>query len=167
VEVGIDEELLEDGELAAEGHQGELGGEDPVDGAELGLEILADVEGGEATPRLLVALAVVGVLVPVEAQVVGVLDLVGEAGGELDGAEAPPGADAEPVGDVVVEVGAHQDGALVLIEQGEGDHRGQLEAPLAVEPEVVHRGGTGEGTGDLNFLSRGFRGERQDADERQ
>lgn len=166
MEVGVDEQLLEDGELAAEGDQGDLGGEDPVDGAELGLEVLTDVEGGEAAAGLLVRLGVVRVLDRVEAQGVGVLDLVGEARGLTHGTEATPGTDAEPVGDVVVEVGSDQHGALVLVEEREGDHRRELEAPLAVEAELADGGSTGEGAGDLNFLCRGFRGERQDADER-
>ena len=74
---------------------------------------------------------------------------------DADGAVRAPDADAEPVGDVVVEPRAEEDRPPVLVEQRERDRRRELEAALAVEAQVPHRGGALERTRELELLRAG------------
>ena len=58
------------------------------------------------------------------------VDLVGQVRRRADGAVGAPHAEAEPVGDVVLEPRADEDRAPVLVEQRERDGRRDLEAAL-------------------------------------
>src|SRR5262249_32462888 len=50
---------------------------------------------------------------------------------------------------------AEQDRAAVLIQQGEGRGRSELEATLPVQAHLAHGGSTGERTSELDFLRLG------------
>ena len=92
VGVGVDEDFLEDGELASEGHQRDLRRDDGVDGAELVLERIADagprekiVDRDSRHRRGRVVVRFGGAPVCRD-----LLDVVGETGRHMSGAACEP-----------------------------------------------------------------------------
>ena len=87
------------------------------------------------------------------------LNLLGKVRREVSRAERAPGTEGQPISEVVVELGAHQNRALVLVQQGERDGRSYLETPLAVQAELAHGGSACERPGEQDLLRLGAFGE--------
>ncbi len=145
VEVGVDEDLVEDGELAAEGRERQLRSNDVGDLCGL------VVERGLASVRALAVIDVVGG--ELVARRKGV-DAIGQVGGHADGASGSPDADREPVEQVVIELPSDEDGSAILVEECERHRRRELETPFAVKPQMPDGGRTLERPGELNLLAR-------------
>ena len=138
VEVGVDEELLEESELAAEGAERDLRGRHPSHLSGLLLE-LRPARAGEVDGRAAVTRR-------------GRINLLREVGGEACRRESTEHANAEPVEDVVLEAAGNEGRALVLVEEREATTNGKLGATFAVETELAHRRCAGERARDLDLL---------------
>lgn len=142
VEVGVDEELLEESELAAERAEGELRRRHPAELAGLVAEGRRagrgrKIDGGARVTRSR-----------------SVVDSVGEVGVQAErvGREAAEDADAEPVEQVVLQPTREEDRALgTLVQQREATAERELRAAFTVQTLVTHGGLTDEGTGELDW----------------
>src|SRR5690554_3428312 len=153
IEIRIDEELLEEGELTAEGDEVDLRPRRPSDLPELLREIRAAREREAVGARGRTEL----------------LDLARKLRREADAAIASPKPDAEPIEEVIVELSTDHQVSLEGIPKGDADMGDKHHAVLSVDPHMVNSGRASEGARDLDLLGArvsgpGERGDRDEAE---
>jgi hypothetical protein len=173
VRVGVDEQLLEERELAAERHGGHLRHDHEGDAPDLIGKLRLGGRPGRAiaglhgatcwSTRRNVARVRQGRLPRNvswgdEVRLVGEVRRRGDACGRVH-------ADAEPVEDVVLRLAADEERLRVFVDEREAEGWRDLEPPFAVETHSDDRLatlGACERTGELDFLSAGLTLERRD-----